>query len=85
MLKSAGTFAQRLLVRPIYSAIQQIRPLRMDAKLDAVPLVDIDAEGRFKYILIKVFAPSAEDSSNGEPSKLIVRGFQRAKWHREWL
>lgn len=51
----------------------------MDAKLAAVPLVDIDAEGRFKYILIKVHGKELPDGS--EPSKLIVRGFQRAEWH----
>lgn len=49
-----------------------------DAKLDAVPLVDID-EGRFKYILIKVFGRQLADGS--EPSKLIVRGYSRAEWH----
>lgn len=51
----------------------------MDAKLAAVPLVDIDAEGRFKYILIKVHGKELADGT--EPSKLIVRGFQRAEWH----
>lgn len=51
----------------------------MDAKLAAVPLVDIDEEGRFKYILIKVYAKELPDGS--EPSKLIVRGFRRAEWH----
>lgn len=49
-----------------------------DAKLDAVPLVDID-EGRFKYILIKVFGRQLADGS--EPSKQIVRGYSRAEWH----
>lgn len=50
----------------------------VDAKLEAVPLVDID-EGRFKYILIKVFGKQLADGS--EPSKLIVRGYSRAEWH----
>lgn len=53
----------------------------MDAKLDAIPLVDIDAEGRFKYILIKVHGKEQADGS--EPSKLIVRGFLRAEWHAD--
>lgn len=54
----------------------------MEAKLAAVPLVDIDSEGRFKYILIKVWGKQLADGS--EPSKLIVRGFQRAEWHGEY-
>lgn len=52
---------------------------KMDAKLEAVPLVDIDDEGRFKYILIKVYGKEQADGS--EPSKLIVRGYKRAQWH----
>lgn len=50
-----------------------------DAKLEAIPNVDIDPEGRFKYILIKVYGKELADGS--EPSKLIVRGFGRAEWH----
>lgn len=51
----------------------------VDAKLEAVPNVDIDAAGRFKYILIKVWGKERSDGS--EPSKLIVRGYKRAEWH----
>lgn len=51
----------------------------MDAKLEAVPLVDIDNEGRFKYILIKVYGREQADGT--EPTKLIVRGYKRAEWH----
>lgn len=51
----------------------------VDAKLDAIPVVDIDNEGRFKYILIKVYGPEKSDGT--EPSKLIVRGYKRAEWH----
>lgn len=51
----------------------------MDPKLEAVPLVDIDDEGRFKYILIKVYGKEQADGT--EPSKLIVRGYKRAQWH----
>lgn len=53
----------------------------VDAKLDAVPVVDIDDSGRFKYILIRVYGPEKEDGT--EPSKLIVRGYKRAQWHGE--
>ncbi|XP_031625758.1 sex-regulated protein janus-A-like isoform X2 [Contarinia nasturtii] len=54
---------------------------KMDAKLEAVPLVDIDDEGRFKYILIKVYGKEQADGT--EPSKLIVRGYKRAEWHAD--
>lgn len=53
--------------------------MSIDAKLEAVPLVDIDDEGRFKYILIKVYGKEQADGT--EPSKLIVRGYLRAEWH----
>lgn len=52
---------------------------KMDAKLEAIPLVDIDDEGRFKYILIKVYGREQADGT--EPTKLIVRGYKRAQWH----
>lgn len=52
----------------------------VDAKLAAVPDVDID-EGVFKYILIKVYGPVNADGV--EPSKLIVRGYNRAEWHND--
>ncbi|XP_055301990.1 sex-regulated protein janus-A-like [Sitodiplosis mosellana] len=54
---------------------------KMDGKLEAVPLVDIDDEGRFKYILIKVYGREQADGT--EPNKLIVRGYQRAEWHAD--
>lgn len=50
----------------------------VDAKLEAVPNVEID-EGIFKYVLIKLYGKEKADGS--EPSKLIVRGFNRAEWH----
>uniref|UniRef100_A0A336MDK8 Sex-regulated protein janus-A n=1 Tax=Culicoides sonorensis TaxID=179676 RepID=A0A336MDK8_CULSO len=51
-----------------------------DSKLEAVPLVDID-EGIFKYVLIKLYGKEKTDGS--EPSKTIVRGFNRAEWHAD--
>lgn len=50
----------------------------VDAKLEAVPAAKID-EGIFKYVLIKVYGKEQADGT--EPSKLIVRGFERAEWH----
>uniref|UniRef100_U5EVH9 Sex-regulated protein janus-A n=1 Tax=Corethrella appendiculata TaxID=1370023 RepID=U5EVH9_9DIPT len=52
----------------------------VDAKLEAVPLVDID-EGIFKYVLIKVYGKEKADGN--EPSRTIVRGFNRAEWHSD--
>lgn len=49
-------------------------------RLAAVPNVKID-EGVFKYVLIKVYGKEEADGS--EPSKNIVRGFNRAEWHSE--
>ncbi|XP_058117967.1 sex-regulated protein janus-A-like [Anopheles coustani] len=52
----------------------------VEAKLEAVPVVDID-EGIFKYVLIKVYGNEQADGT--EPNKLIVRGFNRAQWHSD--
>ncbi|XP_049768940.1 sex-regulated protein janus-A-like isoform X1 [Schistocerca cancellata] len=50
-------------------------------KLAAVPDVDIDPEGTFKYVLIRVFGPEGPDGK--EPSKLVVRGYKRAGFHSD--
>lgn len=55
--------------------------MSLDAKLDAIPNVQID-EGLFKYVLIKVYGQDAADGK--ETFKFIVRGFERAEWHGEW-
>ncbi|XP_055907565.1 sex-regulated protein janus-A-like [Eupeodes corollae] len=52
----------------------------VDAKLEAVPLVEID-EGIFKYVLIRVYGKEQADGS--EPSKKIVRGYKDAEWHSD--
>ena len=54
-----------------------------NAKLDAVPLVDIDHEGVFKYVLIKIYGRQLADGT--EPNKSIVRGFNKASWHCEYI
>lgn len=50
----------------------------MEAKLEAVENVQIDDEGVFKYVLIKVYGPEKQDGS--EPSKIVVRGSLK-EWH----
>lgn len=51
----------------------------MSAALEAIPKVDIDTDGIFKYILIRVYDKSVED----EPSIDIVRGYKRAPYHTD--
>ncbi|XP_026758923.1 14 kDa phosphohistidine phosphatase-like isoform X2 [Galleria mellonella] len=48
--------------------------------LDAVPKVDIDPSGVFKYILIKVHD---EEKNNEETSTVIVRGYKRCNYHSD--
>ena len=43
------------------------------AKLDAVSDVEIDAAGKFKYVLIK--------ATIANHTKHLVRGFCAAEWH----
>jgi len=45
-------------------------------KLKAIPDVDMDKSGKFKYILIKVHDPAKE-----REFKHIVRGYNRAAFH----
>ncbi|CAB0007196.1 unnamed protein product, partial [Nesidiocoris tenuis] len=47
--------------------------------LDQVADVKIDPEGRFKYVLIRVYAPTTKDGN--DPSKMIVRGNARGPYH----
>ena len=49
--------------------------MNSEAKFDAIPTVDIDTEGRFKYILIKVY------SGKDEEFKYITRGYAWAEYH----
>lgn len=55
------------------------RFVTMSQLLDKVPDVDIDDNGKFKYILINV-----QDTVN-KTSKHIVRGYARAQWHGEFV
>lgn len=49
--------------------------------LNQVPDVEIDPEGMFKYILIRVYAKQNADGN--EPSKMIVRGNKEGPYHGE--
>ena len=49
----------------------------MDAKLEAVSSVDIDDNGTFKYILIKLH-------TDDDKFKYIVRGYDRHEYHGKY-
>lgn len=49
-----------------------------DARLEAVPQVDLDEQGRFKYILIKLYA---KDHKSDNSFKYLVRGYGWAGFH----
>lgn len=52
-------------------------------KLASIPEVDIDPDGTFKYVLIKVYG--AKKSSSPEEVKTIVRGFKWGEYHGKEL
>ncbi|XP_034115351.1 sex-regulated protein janus-A [Drosophila albomicans] len=52
-----------------------------EESLKAVPLVDIDDSGIFKYVLIKIFGH--ESGEGKEPSKTVVRGYADCTWHAD--
>ncbi|XP_071450447.1 14 kDa phosphohistidine phosphatase-like [Hetaerina americana] len=49
-------------------------------KLASVPDVELDSEGKFKYVLINVHSPGKDGK---EESKKIVRGFKWAPYHSD--
>ncbi|KAL0851584.1 hypothetical protein ABMA28_007366 [Loxostege sticticalis] len=59
--------------------LQTIRKM-CSCPLDAVPKVDIDPEGVFKYILLKVYG---KEKNNEEPSVTVVRGYKRCNYHSD--
>ncbi|XP_069039505.1 14 kDa phosphohistidine phosphatase isoform X2 [Lepisosteus oculatus] len=50
------------------------------ARLAAIPEADIDADGVFKYVLIRVHTTEEGDDT---PSKDIVRGYAWAEYHAD--
>lgn len=51
----------------------------MAEALDKVPDVEIDPEGTFKYILVRV------KLKDGDVQKDIVRGTKSAQYHSKWV
>jgi hypothetical protein len=55
----------------------------LSEKLASIPEVEIDQDGTFKYVLIRVY--SAKKSSSSEEVKTIVRGFKWGEYHgKSW-
>lgn len=50
----------------------------MAGRLDQVPDVEIDSEGKFKYILVKI------EVKGGTDYKYIVRGTKSAEYHSKF-
>jgi phosphohistidine phosphatase len=48
-------------------------------KLASIPEVEIDSDGTFKYVLIKVYG--ATGSASPDEVKTIVRGFKWGEYH----
>jgi len=48
-------------------------------KLASIPEVEIDSDGTFKYVLIKVYG--AKNSTSPDEVKTIVRGFKWGEYH----
>jgi hypothetical protein len=48
-------------------------------KLASIPEVEIDADGTFKYVLIKVYG--VKGSTSPDEVKTIVRGFKWGEYH----
>jgi phosphohistidine phosphatase len=48
-------------------------------KLASIPEVEIDSDGTFKYVLIKVYG--AKGSTSPDEVKTIVRGFKWGEYH----
>ena len=49
-----------------------------EAVMDALAEVEIDKEGKFKYILVKVWPAGGKEEEEG---KLVVRGTAEAEFH----
>lgn len=54
--------------------------IRKMASAANVPVVDIDPEGVFKYILINLYDKNRSES---EPQKVLVRGYKRCNYHSD--
>ncbi|KAI5706550.1 hypothetical protein M8J76_012085 [Diaphorina citri] len=51
------------------------------ANFDSVPSVEIDPQGTFKYILIKLYEKNVTNDDGSEKFKYLVRGNARGEYH----
>ncbi|CAH0592135.1 unnamed protein product [Chrysodeixis includens] len=80
MLFKVLSFSRSGVFSPsILKTIQRECFRKMSGALDAVPKVDIDATGVFKYILLNVYDKT---KVNVEPT-VIVRGYKRCAYHSD--
>lgn len=62
----------------VFGVVSQAAGTMADA-LAKIPDVEIDSEGTFKYILLRV------NVKDGDVTKDIVRGTKSAEYHSKWI
>jgi len=67
------------MLRIAINGLRNIRTMT-SSFLSKVPEVDIDADGKFKYILMNLSIPS-EDNKTGD--KILVRGYADCNYHTD--
>uniref|UniRef100_A0A8D8XZ84 Sex-regulated protein janus-A n=1 Tax=Cacopsylla melanoneura TaxID=428564 RepID=A0A8D8XZ84_9HEMI len=55
--------------------------LRAMASFDSIPSVEIDPQGTYKYILIKLYEKNVTNEDGSEKFKYLVRGNARGEFH----
>lgn len=53
------------------------------ASFDSIPSVDIDSQGTFKYVLIKLYEKGVKNEDGSEKFKYLVRGNARGEFHAD--
>ncbi|KAL1454428.1 hypothetical protein WDU94_010686 [Cyamophila willieti] len=55
----------------------------MSATYDSIPSVEIDPQGTYKYILIKLYEKNVKNEDGSEKFKYLVRGNARGEFHSD--
>lgn len=66
-----------LVLERLFGAVGKVTVTMADA-LAKIPDVEIDPEGTFKYILLRV------NAKGGDVNKEVVRGTKSAEYHSKW-
>lgn len=64
----------------VSSRAHAFKPKQMTS-FDSIPSVEIDPEGTFKYILIKLYEKGVKNEDGSEKFKYLVRGKASCEWH----